>query len=555
MELSPFFRQVVRGLQLPVPLGHDEAVFAAVYSALTVGKEEPSEDVAYALSDAIGVWAEIQDWNGNPKPPRVVSAAVDAGLSLFTDEYAVDSAAYFKAYAAMRRGNNRDFRAVSHETAVRLLSRTRTIGYLITQERYSCTQVAHTLGATEKALDVSYKAVQAITNALGVTPQLDKQLVLVELHEQDSTLSELLFPDSDEIESCEIAGDTLDVLDPAEAQFVKDALVTMVNAPKSRSDAEWSYFQMFQWCLTIVEFYDHPASYLYEFNPRGDLGNSVMLAHYPGRKTGNPILNNAKAVPTLNRAWANNRYSKDALAVVLLLELLESLPYGARRDVARVLRAWIVRIRGIAGDDFQPIPELFYDDYLALCESVADEDTGTYGAIEQRVIDALCVLKYGSQGWVPRGLGDSVNASNLSRKKLGDIEFANIDLRQAVAVEAHGGSLSVGYVQSHQRSLERIVERRLADSWNAIEEDPSKWGIEVVFIAHEVVGGLPLNDIVCGVPVSYDYVTYEAFIPDVLNRHGQERVSSTFDSYFLKEINKPRVRQSTRERVDEIIDW
>ena len=545
MVLSPYFRQVVRSLQLPVPYGHDNDVYHAVNDALSTGSEKTPDDVALALSDG------IEEWSQTGKPPKNVKTAVHAALSLFNDAYAVSDEAYFKAYKKLREGNKRDFRAVPHETAIRLLSRTRTIGYLVTQERYSCSQVALTLAATEKSLTISYKAVQAITGALGVTPVLDESAAGKSLRETDSARAELIFADSDDRESCTVAAEHIAVLAPGAMRHVEDSLVTMLEAPQTRNDAQWSYFQILHWCITPLEFYDHPASFLYEFSPRSNLAAEIM-EFYPA-STGNAILNNAKAVSAFDRSWANNRYAIDGHAVVSLLELLESLPFVARRDVARILRSWLVRIVELTKDPYQPLPEIYYDEYVALSEYLAERDTGTQGVIEQRAVDALSVLAYGGTGWVPRGLGDSVNASNLSRKKLGDIEFANLDMRRAVALEAHGGPLSPAYVRAHQKSLARIIDMRLEESWSALDE-PSNWSIEVVFIAHGLADNLPTSEIISEVPVTYTYIDYKTFIDSTLKSHGRESVASSFDTYFLAAMNETRVRQSAREQVVRLVD-
>jgi hypothetical protein len=545
MVLSPYFRQVVRGLQLPVPYGHDHEVYNAVHDALSTGNEKTPDDVALALSDG------IEEWSLTGKPAKYIKTAVRAALSLFNDDYAVSDEAYFKAYGKLRGGNKRDFRAVPHETAIRLLSRTRTIGYLVAQERYSCSQVALTLAATEKSLTVSYKAVQAITDALGVTPALDENAAGKSLRETDSARAELIFADSDARESCTVAAEHIASLAPGTTRHVEDSLVTMLEAPQTRKDAQWSYLQILHWCITPLEFYDHPASFLYEFSPRSNLATEIM-EFYPA-STGNAILNNAKAVSAFDRSWANNRYAIDGHAVVALLELLESLPFVARRDVARILRSWLVRIVELKKDPYQPLPEMFFDEYVALSEYLAEHDTGTQGVIEQRAVDALSVLAYGGVGWVPRGLGDSVHASNLSRKKLGDIEFANLDLRRAIALEAHGGPLSPAYVRAHQKSLARIIDMRLEDSWAALDE-PSNWSIEVVFIAHDLAENLPTSEVISDVPVSYIYIDYKTFIDRTLASHGRESVASAFDTYFLAAMNERRVRQSAREQVVKLVD-
>ena len=545
MKFSAKFRQAVRRLQLPIPYGTDNLIYEAVYHALATKNEKSSDAIALALLDG------LEEWTTASNCPKIVRTAITAGLELFSDEFAVSENDYFKAYSKLRGGNKRDFRSVAHETAIRLLSRTRTIGYLVAREKYSCSQIALTLAATEKSLSISYKAVQAITSALNITPALDETIAGKALRRSDSDRAMLLFSDSDVKESCAIAAEQIGVLAPDSVELVTKSLNTMIDAPKTRKDARWSYFQILHWCTTPLEFYDHPASFLYEFSPRSNLASEIM-DFYPA-STGNAILNNAKAVSTFDRSWADNRSAIDGHAVVALLELLESLPFVARRDVARILRAWLVRVIELNNDPIQALPKMHYEDYVALAEYISEKDTQTQGVIEQRVVDALGVLAYGGPGWVPRGLGDSVNASNLSRKKLGDIEFANLDQRRAIAIEAHGGMLSPAYVKNHQKSLARIIKMRLRDSWAALDE-PSNWNVEVIFVAHSSYGEMPNNESISDVSVSYKYIDYKTFIEKALGRKSPDIVSDIFDNYFLTAMNEARVRQSAREKVEQIVD-
>src|SRR3546814_11849064 len=56
--------------------------------------------------------------------------------------------------------------------------------------------------------------------------------------------------------------------------------------------------------------------------------------------------------------------------------------------------------------------------------AIAEGNTATTGIAEQRLVDCYGVHRHPrEEGWSPRGLGDSVFAPNLPRRKCGDCEF------------------------------------------------------------------------------------------------------------------------------------
>lgn len=269
--------------------------------------------------------------------------------------------------------------------------------------------------------------------------------------------------------------------------------------------------------------------------------------------SGNAVLNNAKAVATLDKSWANNRAAVDGHALVSLLEFLESLPYLARRDIARILRAWIFRVIELFESDPEELVHMSADDYRLLAQKVGDSETATRGVIEQRLVDALGVLKYSQPNVVSIGLGDSVNASNLSRRKFGDIEFIDPLRRSAIAVEAHAGTLTESYVDSHRHSLGRIIELRLEESFMALDE-PDKWSIEVLFVARGLKDSLPDPEKIHGVSVAYSFQTFEEFRNSAFQPVSNSTVESVFNQYFIDPLNHPKVGQSVRDAVVKISD-
>jgi len=534
--------ELLNEMQLPLDAALDGAALQAVRD-LAPRYSSSEDDLAILLDES------LEDWANTGVVSGLLMDAVSESLQVGgTGRGAIDGRTYFSLYNRLRSGTA-DAVALSHTIARRLLSRTSLIAHLLAAERLSCSQVARLLHATEDSLDVPHDAVEVIARALRLLPTLSATDAGPELWRADEQRSLTLFPDSDLIESCEVAG-------AEAAKWVPEANTTELLMALCRAgrpeELRWPYLQMLHWCATPLEFYDHPASYLYEFAPRGQIA-LALFARYP-TVTGNPILNNAKAVETLNSTWARNRGGDDSHALVALLRLLESLPFSARRQVARIIRSWLIRVIEL---ETVPPTHLNADISLSTFDVVVDyiarSETNTQGVIEQRAVDCLATLAFEKPGWRSKGIGDGINASNLSRHKLGDIEFANVDARKAIALEAHGGHLSSTYVRDHQRSLARIIEQRLDESWADLD-DPERWSIRVIFVAHSRDStGLPEFEVLHGVPVEYQYMDYAELRDAALSGHDAEHHLGVFRELVVEALNRPTVRQTTRDKFLEIV--
>lgn len=480
---------------------------------------------------------ETESWGKSGVDTVWLRAAISTAL----ETSVMSGSAYFLAYRRLRAGAT-GMVGLSHTVAQRLLSRAPLISSLLSAEKFSCSQVARVINATEPLLGVSHVAISVIARELKMLPALDPTAAGEELWDDDQAFAAFLFSDSPLEEVSEIAagelGEWFSAVDVG-------PLLEEVGGMKGQ-DPFWPYLQMLHWCLTPVEFYDHPASFLYEFAPRGAVGLR-LFGRYPV-PTGNPILNNAKAVESLNASWARSRSSDAAMALVSLLGLLEETPFVSRRHAARVLRAWLVRNIELRTSQTTEIAVPVSGDSLSKSAyAVGKGNTGTQGVIEQRVVDALAVLAFQGPGWRAHGVGDSVNASNLSRKKLGDVEFVNVDARMAIAIEAHGGLLSRAYAAEHQRSLARSIEQRLSESWAALDA-PEAWTVKVVFVAHSwATDALPHSETVAGVAVVYELLGYDALLSKALARSSEAERAKAFESHVLSALNRATVRDSTRE--------
>ncbi|MDO4412847.1 hypothetical protein [Cutibacterium sp.] len=499
---------------------------------------------------------DIEDYFHSGKINRALEFAITTLLEdTSASAIGLDGKGYCDVVNHLQKGGKHDWRGLNPKETLRLLSRATFIHDLLAREHLSASQISRLLFSLESSLYVPYKAIQVIAAHFELLPSLSVGDFENVIHPKDEIYSNQHFTDTSADESCEIAGELAspwldgDSISSDLRLLIKQGEGTILT---SENASGWPYLQMLHWCMLPLDRYDHPASFLYEFSPRGALGEAVFAQYHVA--TGNAVLNNAKAVSQLDDQWARNRSGVSAHALVRILHMVESLPFHARRSVAAIIRAWLTRIIELTDRDLTLINEtLSFAQIIRLCGFIQHDESNTQGVIEQRIVDALSVLAFQHEGWIPRGLGDSVNASNFSRHKLGDVEFANIDKRAAIALEAHGGIVSPAYVRGHQQSLARIVQQRLEESWANLD-DPAKWSVRVIFVSHGSTGGLPENEIIHEVPISYEYWDYSKLVDGAIDHSTEELALSAFRKYFVQALNRDVVPQRIRNKASQILN-
>lgn len=322
------------------------------------------------------------------------------------------------------------------------------------------------------------------------------------------------------------------------------------------SEHFFPYLQVLHYCALTGRFYDHPTTCLYEFSPRGEVGHAVFDAA-PAIYTpkGNPILNNFKAIDRANEEWAAMRsdYPIQARALVNVLTRLESVPYLARKAALEVISCLLFLYYRLSASQnmeaVQRIESVAQIEILRLW--ISREQTATKGIAEQRFFDTYLTGLYREQpNYRLRGIGDSVNASNLSKKKLGDVEAFSAKDQKIVGYEIHGGKLTQPYVDGHIKSLIRVLLERTEELTNiAVPED---WKLEIIFIAHDL-GGVKASQVAeNGFEIGLKFFTYEKFfrlhqLPCSLDQDGQIEL---FDKLFFNEVNSIRVPMEIKQRIN-----
>ncbi|MCF6287159.1 MAG: hypothetical protein L3K26_18525, partial [Candidatus Hydrogenedentes bacterium] len=468
------FRQAFLSLHLPIP---PHLVEQKIGQAVEIATEQcgAPQDAAAWLN------LHIRNWKTQEKcPPELANVICEALGSILRTTPKETTKLYLKPHATLIPGS-----FLSHEHASLYLSSALLVIDLAQQHGMSASQVSLVVASRTPQLDANWETAQAVLQTFGITPKIDTEFI-VSLFEEEKILAEELYLDStydDILQSLEVLSEKLEV--------GADLPATLRALCPDGEHAFGPYLQMIHYQLSIVEKYDHPPSYLYEFTPRGTAVDALMrLYPSPLSEARNPFLNNAKAASRWNSDWAKSKkphHRRQALAMAELFEALEPLAYPARRELAFWLRLWIQRI--IIQNSRQPEKRLRTIPTALLSKltgSLLQTPSETRGILEQRRVDALSVIMYpASDGWRPRGLGDSVNANNLSKKKLGDCDFQNARECAIVALEPHAGVLTASYVEEHIFSLTKVLKGQIPELEGIA--DIGNWKINVTFVAHSKV--------------------------------------------------------------------
>lgn len=367
--------------------------------------------------------------------------------------------------------------------------------------------------------------------------------------ESDQLLSESEFGDSELLECAQyitILGTQLGYKADIGAELLK--LIDEADVSKFTP-----YLQILHYQCAILELFDHTLKDFYEFSPRGQAATKLFQCYpEPMQKAGNPFLNNAKSVGQVNFPWAaakkNNEFP-GAAALFAILDGLDEMGYAARQELALWVRCFIHRFMTFAIPLETPLPEnLDQSQYVNLITNAAQENTETRGIIEQRIVDAIGLsLHPANDKWMARGIGDSVNASNTSKKKLGDCDFQNILEHQAIAYEAHGGVLTQTYLDEHVRTLSNTIAPRVAE-WSTFS-NPQDWNVAIIFVAHKFNAEPPSDFDITGVSISISFLTYDQFF----ERVGKDIDATIFNTYVLGPLSQKRTPSFVRQKFIELI--
>jgi hypothetical protein len=449
----------------------------------------------------------LANWETNSIPGAALTRLVRAILQSSSQLESSFAAKYFTTLERLQSSSL----LLTFAQARGLLSNSLLIDNMLRRERMSAAQTALVINASQHEAYITWAHVQAVADALGIRPKLTRD-ELDSVHEDDFSREPLTFADASPTDSIVIlAGHALSLGYPGNLAAHLDGFLD-----KNTGFFESTFAIFLHFNALVTQFYNHPLSQAaYEFEPRGQMVADVMRQIHPSyQAAASPFLNNAKGAFAFDSNWAWGRMEgnrQQAHAMVLILEGLSEMAYAPRRELASLIRQWLIRIERLRGERFVTVDTPDFDAANNAIDGIKRANTGTQGVLEQRLIDLVVSHKYPeSDGWRIRGVGDSVNASNVAKRKLGDVDAQNAQNRTLIALEPHGGTLTQVYVDLHQNTLAQVLKMRAAEfELFAARED---WSVEVVFIAHAVGRLVTKTERIEGFETTYRFMTYDEYL-------------------------------------------
>lgn len=314
------------------------------------------------------------------------------------------------------------------------------------------------------------------------------------------------------------------------------------------------YFEL----LTLETTDRFPGRAIYECGPRGAKVKALWNTMYHPTQE-NPYLNNAKSVYSLDMAWAETKLSREtqngSLMLADVFDIMSELPYTTRRRVAHVIRCYLVHVAN-EKQESTPLPAITPDGIRAFVTRVAASNSLTKGVLDQRLVDFLTICGHDYNTWVARGLGSSVNETNASGRKFGDVEYLNLDDRVTMhAYEAHGGGLRDEYVQDHINSLVGIVEHfksAAADRGEKFERE-----VEITYVAHDISRLSRFKnghaEEIGGVPFMFRFMTFFDLLDKAGGIHAVIQQTERFDDLVHQRISRLPDAYSLKKRYVDLI--
>lgn len=501
--ISHELKAAVRSMLVPVSPQVEDRYLEFVGEYLAEQKVAEADRVSW-------IAVQLRRWKTEKKPSQELRKLIKDALfndrrnpqSFMFDSYDGPSG---EAYAAAARlASQRYFNIhkaltgqhlFEHDAARQLMSHMGIIARLSIDERMTASEISRIIGIRDRRFELNWRALKAIMSQLGFAPSLSVRDVEA-TYREDTDSEASLFGDLDIGGSIRrIAEIAADLGCPGDFErWLEDLIINDLHPP---------FLLLLHYQLLVQEHFDHAVTYAYEFSPRGQpvawLTEKYIDAGIAVQR--NAYLNNAKAALRFDKAWAIGRTDslRAAHALANILEQFESLGVLAKDELAAQIRGLLHRyIRVKAEETAGGIPEelgpMTMMQANALLDAVRASNTQTTGIVEQRLVDCLgCALHRKEHGWSAKGVGDSVFAANVFRKKFGDCEFErpNRPAPEIVAYESHGGKLTRPYLDDHIASFQQVLEAR-KDELEAVEP-LSEWSLKVVFVAHESSPDLPDN--------------------------------------------------------------
>ena len=529
-------------LAASLPLDPSEISLAATktikfYANASARVALPEEEVADRFVELWGLWFEGDTLSKELEDVMRVAFSVNPNIEPL-------AAVYFELVNTLE-----DQVYMSKPHAVALIGYAPLIRTLVVEQHLGLDRIKGILNVP----DANYLAIGHILNALNLKPPFDAADVPA-LHEADVAGIAELF------------GDTLP--DEADVTF-KELLGTFAKSDRLGENVTelvcigWEPYLFFLYYeLLTLETADRlPGRAIYEHGPRNNYLLDLWHRMYKPDQ-GNPYLNNAKSVHSFDESWAVTKITKPnketqngALILADTFEIFSELPYANRRRVAHVVRCYLALMakENRTSTELELVTSEAIRNFV---DTVSAKNSCTKGVLDQRLVDFLTMCKHDYNEWTVRGLGSSVNESNASGRKFGDVEF--MDLRNRVdvcAYEAHGGGLRDEYVTDHVHSLAATVAYFEQDAKDRGEKYDRN--VEIVYVAHDTSRLENYKDghreTIGGVPFTFRFITFKQLVEEAGGIDSVAEKTELFDELIHSRISRLPDAYTLKKKYVEIV--
>lgn len=505
--------------------------YAAAPAAISI----PVEEVAERFSEMWNLW--LSEGGMPSKELRDVVAeavSVDPGMdTLGTDYFRLEGRLEEKAF--MERAH-----------AVALIGCAPLIRTLVVEQHLGLDRIRSVINVPGATFD----AIRAVLSSLGVATPFTVD-----------GIQDVYNADVEDVSA--LFGDTLP--DEADSTF-RGLLGSFAGSDIFANDiCELVYigfepylFMLYYELLTLETTDRFPGRAIYECVPRSSKVKALWNRMYNPTQE-NPYLNNAKSVYSLDEAWAETKLSREtqngSIMLASALDVMTELPYTTRRRVAHVTRCYLV-LMASHNQKSTELATITSDGVRRFVESVATANSLTKGVLDQRLVEFLTMCRYGDGQWFPRGLGSSVNETNASGRKYGDVEYYDTQGKVCiVGFEAHGGGLRDEYVEDHVKSLVGTVDYyrdEAASRGEAYERE-----VEVVYVAHDISRLSRFHDgysvSIEGIPFSFRFETFWGLLDEVGGIDAVSDRADLFDELIHQRISRLPDAYALKKRYREIV--
>lgn len=527
-------------LAASLPLDPNEISLAAAktiefYENASAKTSLPAEEVSDRFSEMWRLW-----FAGDTAPSKELKDVMREAISVDGNMQSF-AAGYFKLEKKLEEKS-----FMSKEHAVALIGSAPLIRTLVVEQHLGLDRIKGIINVP----GATYDAIKSVLSELGVKPSFDVADVPA-LHEADVNDVAALF------------GDTMP--EDADATF-RGLLGNFARSEElGENVTELVYvgfepylFILYYELLTLESADRFPGRAIYEHGPRSGKVKELWNKMYNPTQE-NPYLNNAKSVYSLDEAWAETKLSNEtqngSLMLAATFEIMAELPYTTRRRVAHVIRCYLVLLAS-KNQMSTRLPAITTEGIRAFVNRVTEKNSYTKGVFDQRLVDFLTMCKHDYNDWTVRGLGSSVNESNASGHKFGDVEF--LDLRNRVdvcAYEAHGGGLRDEYVTDHVHSLAATVAYFEQDA----KDRGEKYGrnVEIVYVAHDTSRLDSYKDgheeTIGEVPFTFRFITFKQLVEEAGGIDSVVEKTELFDELIHSRISRLPDAYTLKKKYAEII--